>query len=82
MSRALHPRQFGGVYPDLLDPAALQIDGGANPRGRQVLMVQPRSGDGFSAVRVGLCATCRYAVRLCQGLVQDTSLDPGWDGAV
>src|SRR4030095_7414081 len=64
LSRARHPRPFGGVLPGLLDPATLKIDGRTNPGGRQMLTIQPGSSDGFSAVRVGLYATGAYPVRL------------------
>jgi len=77
-----HPRQFDGVLPGLLDPATLKIDGRTHPSGRQMLTIQPDSSDGFSAVRVGLYATGADTARLRQGLVQDTSLDPGRDGVV
>jgi hypothetical protein len=57
----------GAYAPALLDPAPLKIDSRANLRGGQVLTIQPGSSDRLSAVRVGLCATCRYALRLRQG---------------
>src|SRR5262245_12394629 len=72
----------GAYAPALLEPAPLKIDSRANLRGRQMLTIQPGSSDSFSAVRVGLCATGGYAVRLRQSLVQNTSLDTGWDGVV
>ena len=65
-----------------LDPATLKIDRRANLRRRQVLAIEPGSGDGVSAVRLRRGDAVRHSLRLRQGFVEDTSLDGGWDGVI